>query len=116
MSAGLLLDTVVVSELRKGPRADPIVIAWQASVAAVPAYLSVISLLEIRVGLRRVARRDPTFAARLESWYRERLIPRFRGYLLHVDQAVAEAADELAAGRTLPAHDVLIPPPRVCMT
>lgn len=108
MSAGLLLDTVVVSELRKGARADPAVIAWQASVAAVPAYLSVITLLEIRCGLRRVATRNPSFAARLETWYRERLLPRFRDHLLDVDRTVAEAAAELTAGRILPSHDALI--------
>jgi hypothetical protein len=108
VSAGLLLDTVVVSELRKGARADSAVIAWQASVAAVPAHLSVITLLEIRCGLRRVAIRDPAFAARLETWYRERLLPRFRDHLLDVDRAVAEAAAELTAGRTLPPHDALI--------
>ena len=62
MSAGLLLDTVVVSELRKGTKAEPTVIQWQKSVAAVPTYLSVITLLEIRVGLRRVAVRDTTSA------------------------------------------------------
>jgi hypothetical protein len=108
VSAGLLLDTVVVSELRKGARADPAVIAWQASVAAVPAYLSVITLLEIRCGLRRVAICDAALGARLETWYRDRLLPRFRDHLLEVDRAVAEAAAELTSGRTLPPHDALI--------
>jgi hypothetical protein len=108
VSAGLLLDTVVVSELRKGARADPAVIAWQASVAAVPAYLSVITLIEIRCGLRRIAARDPSFATRLEAWYRERLLPRFHDHLLEVDRTVAEAAAGLTAGRTLPPHDALI--------
>jgi hypothetical protein len=108
VSAGLLLDTVVVSELRKGARADPAVIAWQASVGAVPAYLSVITLLEIRCGLRRVAVRNPAFASRLETWYRERLLRCFRDHLLDVDRSVAEAAAELTAGRTLPPHDALI--------
>lgn len=108
MNAGLLLDTVLVSELRKGARAEPAVIAWQATVATVPAYLSVITLLEIRVGLGRVAKRDPAFAARLETWYRERLLTRFRNHLLDIDQAVAEAAAALAGGRTLPPHDALL--------
>ncbi len=108
MSGGLLLDTVVVSELRKGTAADPAVIAWQAGVATIPAYLSVITLLEIRQGLRQVQRRDPAFAARLEVWYTGRLLPRFRDHLLPVDQAVAEAAAELGSRRTLPAHDALI--------
>ncbi len=108
MSAGLLLDTVVVSELRRGTRAAPAVVAWQASVTAIPAYLSVITLLEIRLGIRNVAVRDPAFAARLEAWYGERLLPSFAGRLLAVDRAVAEAAAGLATSRTLPPHDALI--------
>ncbi len=108
MRAGLLLDTVVVSELRKGARAEPAVIAWQASVATIPVYLSVITLLEIRVGVRRVAVRDPEFAARLETWYRDRLMPRFLDHLLSVDPPVAEAAAELSLLRTRPAFDTLL--------
>jgi toxin FitB len=108
MSAGLLLDTVVISELRKGARAEPAVIAWQAEAANVPAYLSVITLLEIRVGLRRAAVRDPDFATRLENWYRGRLLPRFRDHLLLVDQPVAEAVAELPTARTLPPYDALL--------
>lgn len=108
MSKGLLLDTVVVSELRKGARADPAVVAWQRSVVTVPAWLSVITLLEIRSGLRSVQARDPAFAARLETWYREQLLPRFREHLLPVDRAIAEAAAEFTTTRTLPPHDALI--------
>lgn len=107
-SKGLLLDTVVISELRKGSRSEPAVAAWQLSVATVPAYLSVITLLEIRAGLRSVQTRDPVFAARLDAWYREKLLPRFRDYLLPVDQSVAEAVAELATSRTLPPYDALI--------
>jgi len=32
------------------------------------------------MGLRSVQARDPAFAARLEIWYRERLLPRFRDH------------------------------------
>jgi predicted nucleic acid-binding protein len=66
VSAGHLLDTAVVSELRKGRRAEAAVVAWQAGGAASSTYLSVITLLEIRP----VAVRDPAFAGRLERWYR----------------------------------------------
>lgn len=108
MSAGYLLDTVLVSELRKGEKAEPSIIAWQAGVSTLPVYLSVITLLEIRIGVRRVRGRDPDFAARLEAWYEGRLLPRFRDHLLSVDQAVAEAAAEMSAARTLSPHDALI--------
>ena len=108
MNSGFLLDTVVVSELRKGTRGEPAVIGWQESIGVTPVYLSVITLLEVRIGLRRVQARDPLFAARLETWYYERLLPRFRDSLLEVNLAVAEAAAELSAGRSLSPHDGLI--------
>lgn len=108
MSRGLLLDTVVVSELRKNAQADPAVRAWQHSAAGLPAYLSVITLLEIRQGLCRVRARDPAFAARLETWYRQRLLAHFSQHLLPVDQAVAEAAARIGLQRTLPRNDALI--------
>ena len=43
----ILLDTVVLSELRKNQRADPAVLAWQRNLAGGAEWISVISLLEI---------------------------------------------------------------------
>jgi hypothetical protein len=57
VSAGHLLGTVVVSELRQ---------TQQAGVSASSSYLSAITLLEIRQAIRQVAERDPAFAGRLE--------------------------------------------------
>src|SRR4051794_35100894 len=108
MNQGFLLDTVVISELRKGLRADPSVIEWQAKATGRPCYLSVITLLEIRLGLRRVQSRDAAFAARLQAWYDGHLLPRFRETLLAVTQAVAESAAELSAVRNLTPYDALI--------
>lgn len=108
MSEGLLLDTVVISELRKGTRATPAVIAWQEKNSTSPTYLSVITLLEIRQGIRRVQLRDADFAQRLENWYHTRLIPRFRDTLLSVNQSIAESAAELSATETISPHDALI--------
>ncbi len=42
----ILLDTVVISELRKGSKADVHVQAWNRSLASAPLVLSVITLLE----------------------------------------------------------------------
>ncbi len=108
MSAGHLLDTVVVSELRKGKKAEAAVIAWQAGVAPASTYLSVITLVEIRQGIRQVAARDPDFATRLRVWYRDQLLVKFHGRVLAVTREVAEAVSELPAKRTLPAYDALI--------
>ena len=74
----------------------------------VPAYISVITILEIQIGQRRVAHRDPAFGAKLKTWYEERLMPRFQKHVLPVDLAIVEATAVLASGRTLPAHDALL--------
>ena len=52
-----LVDTNVVSELRKGDRrADRNVLGWAGSVAAEMLHLSAITVLELEVGVRRAER------------------------------------------------------------
>ncbi len=52
---GWLLDTNVVSEIRKGARANAGVRAWAEAVPPVACFLSVVSVAEIRFGIERVA-------------------------------------------------------------
>jgi hypothetical protein len=64
-----LLDTNIISELRKGGRADPGVTAFFATLAAEDVYLSVQTIAEIRRGLENIRNRgDREQAARLEAW------------------------------------------------
>jgi predicted nucleic acid-binding protein len=63
-----LLDTNVISELRKGRRADPNVTAWFADLADEEIFLSVLTIGEIRRGIESVRRRDPDSAATLDRW------------------------------------------------
>ncbi len=83
---GWLVDTNVVSEIRKGPRADRRVMAWAGRVPRVGLYLSRLTVAEIRVGIARVT--DPGFQAELEVWLRDGLLPWFADRLLEVDEAV----------------------------
>lgn len=65
-----LLDTNVVSELRKPfGRIDVHVAAWGASLAADEQFLSVITLFEVELGIRRVERRDTPQARALRRWF-----------------------------------------------
>jgi len=57
-----LLDTNVISELRKGHRANPNVKTWQANYPAAEQWISVITLMEIGIGIVRAMNRDPDFA------------------------------------------------------
>ncbi len=83
---GWLVDTNVVSEIRKGPRADRRVMAWADRVPRVALYLSRLTVAEIRFGIGRVS--DPGFRAELDAWLRDGLLPWFADRVLEVDEAV----------------------------
>jgi predicted nucleic acid-binding protein len=101
-----LLDTNVVSELRKRERADPGLREWFAAVEREDLALSVLVLGELRLGILRLGRRDPQAAAHLGAWL-ARLERSYRGRLLPVDSAVAESWAELNVLRPLPVIDSL---------
>ena len=63
-----LIDTNVISEIRKGDRCHPAVAAWWSKVGDDEIYLSVLTTGEIRKGIENVRRRDPDAAAVLEGW------------------------------------------------
>ena len=64
-----LLDTNVISELRKGARADAGVLAFFAALDPQHIHLAVQTMGELRRGLENIrGRGDHTQATRLESW------------------------------------------------
>jgi toxin FitB len=76
-----LLDTVVLSELRKRKR-DANLIAWIGAAAPADLFLSTITIGEIELGIERQRTVDPGFAQELTSWldatvraYGERILP-----------------------------------------
>jgi toxin FitB len=62
-----LVDTSVISEVRKGKRCHPRVAAWYESIDDADLYLSVLILGEIRTGIELARSRDSEQVARLES-------------------------------------------------
>jgi toxin FitB len=102
-----LIDTNVISELRKGARCDVNVTAWYASIADADLYLSVLVLGEIRRGIELARPRDPAKATTLEGWlsavgeaFSERILP--------IDRSVADAWGSMAATRPIPTIDGLL--------
>jgi toxin FitB len=63
-----LVDTNVVSELRKGKRCDASVAAWFASVDDEELFLSVLVIGELQRGADQVRRRDPKAGSALDRW------------------------------------------------
>ena len=66
-----LLDTNVVSELRKRDRANQFVTTWFRERKPDELFLSVLTLGELRRGAERVARRDPRSAIALRACWTE---------------------------------------------
>lgn len=86
-----LLDTNVISELRKAPagRADPNVVKWAADVPAAMLFLSVISMLELELGVLLLERRDVRQGAVLRRWIEDKVMQAFSGRILDIDVPVA---------------------------
>jgi predicted nucleic acid-binding protein len=105
-----LLDTCVVSELRKAAdgKADPRVLAWQSGVDILACFLSVVTLQELQTGILRIARRDAGQGERFRVWLEQQVIPQFAGRILPVDEAVALRCAALHVPDPRPAHDAMI--------
>ena len=105
-----VLDTNVVSELRKvgSGRADLNVKAWAASMFAGSLYISVITVLELELGVLQLERRDAAQGAVLRSWMTAQVIPAFAGRVLPVDSAIALRCARLHMPNRRPERDCLI--------
>ena len=62
-----LLDTNVVSELRRG-RPHGAVLDWLANVSPSLIYVSAVTIGEIQVGIELTRTQDPVRASEIESW------------------------------------------------
>lgn len=102
-----LLDSNVISELRKRERADPHVQQWFADVDDGELFLSVLTLGEIRRGIDSIQRRDQPRALALNRWFHA-LATSYETRIVPVDQRVAEEWGRMNAVATLPVIDSLL--------
>ena len=102
-----LVDTNVVSELRKRRRANQSVAAWFEEREPEDLYLSVLVIGELRRGAARIRRRDPAAAESLDKWVTQ-IGERFGDRVLAVDHTIAERWGEITAHPTLPDVDGLL--------
>ena len=101
-----LLDTNVVSELRRAERAAPAVLAWARTTQASELFISSIRVLER--GVMQLERRDPRQGAVLRAWLDTQVMPAFEGRVLAVDAAVARRFAALHVPDPRPERDGLI--------
>jgi predicted nucleic acid-binding protein len=102
-----LVDTNVVSELRRQGATNPKVLAWAKTVPLEVMHLSVISLFEIERGILRVSRKDKQQTALLRMWL-AKIQEQFEGRILAVDDVVAMRAAALHVPDPRPEQDAFI--------
>ena len=102
-----LLDTNIVSEIRKNARCDPNVAAWYASVDGFDLHLSVLVTGEIRKGIEQTRKTDPAQARHLEQWLTG-LFAVFQGRILAVTDRITDEWGRMSAIRSLPVIDGLL--------
>jgi predicted nucleic acid-binding protein len=102
-----LLDTNVISELRKGERADPNVLEWFSTLENEAILLSALTIGEIRRGIESIRLRDRDAAAALDGWLHQ-LISQHGDRILPIDQPIADEWGRLNVPDPLPVVDGLL--------
>lgn len=103
-----VLDTNVVSELRRPSRADPRVVAWASAMPLASLFLSAVTILELELGTLLRERKDPPQGAILRSWLDQQVLPRFEGRILSFDTVVAKRCAGLHVPDPRQERDALI--------
>ena len=102
-----LIDTNIISEVRKGDGCDRHVSAWYASVADDDLFLSTLVLGELRKGIELARAREPNKAATLEQWLRQ-IETAFGSCVLGIDSAASDRWGRMSAIRPIPVIDGLL--------
>lgn len=105
-----LLDTNVISELRKAKskHANKKVIKWAKNVSVSSLFLSVISILELEIGIHSMEHRDPTQGAILRSWMDAHVLTTFSERILFIDTAIAQRCAKLHVPNKKSDRDAII--------
>jgi predicted nucleic acid-binding protein len=103
-----LLDTNVVSELRKARKANDNVLRWKLSVDSSALYLSSITIHELEIGILRLARRDASGGAALRDWLQNHVLHLYAGRIIPVDSVIAQRSAALQVPYNHPWADAFI--------
>ena len=106
----LLLDTNVVSELRKvaSGRAHPNVVVWNETVDPAETFISSVVLHELEIGVRLVEHNDPPAGMVLRNWLENSVLTAFSGRILPLDEAAAVQAARWHVPDPKPINDAYI--------
>ena len=102
-----LLDTNILSELRKGERCDSNVAIWAAKESGQAHYISVLSLGEIRKGIELLRKKSPADCIPFEIWL-QKLQSDYANCTIAITNEIAGLWGALSALRPLPVIDSLL--------
>jgi predicted nucleic acid-binding protein len=102
-----LLDTNIISEIRRRERAHPKVAHWVGRTPVEEIGTSVMVLAEIRRGIELKRRSDPEQAKSLDQWYSQ-MRARLGDRVLPIDEPVAETWSLIGIRTPLPLIDGLL--------
>ena len=105
-----LLDTNVVSELRKSAdaRINKGVQSWAEAIFPELMFISAITVLELEIGVLQIERRDKKQGAVLRRWLNQNVLPAFSERVLPVDLAVAQRCASLHVPNPKSERDAMI--------
>jgi hypothetical protein len=103
-----ILDTNVISELRKARKTHQNVRKWAEPLPSASLYISVISVLELEIGILLLGRRDKEQGAILRAWMDGHVLPTFSDRILSIDTAVAQRCAALHVPNPCSDRDALI--------
>lgn len=104
-----LLDTNVISELRKSAAKQHSKVAeWIRTIHIADLYLSVITVYELEIGIRRIERRDSAQGRLFRQWLDRGVLPQFHRKILSFDTRIAMRAAGLHVPGPRPLADSFI--------
>lgn len=103
-----LLDTNVVSELRRPERANANVRTWASNSPAELHLISAVTVLELERGTLLMERRDATQGAILRRWLEHEILKPLATRILTIDTAIARRCAHLHVPNPRPERDALI--------
>jgi toxin FitB len=102
-----ILDTNVLSELRRPKRANPNVVTWSNGTSAVEMFIAAITVLEIETGALMMERKDQRQGRAIRQWSEQTFL-RFAGRILPFDEVIAKQCARLHVPNRRPERDAWI--------
>lgn len=103
-----LLDTNIISELRKGEKANSGVTSWAKALSSSALFLSVVTILELEMGVLQKEKHDASQGALLRHWLESHVLPTFVDRILPIDLHVARRCATLHVPNPQSERDALI--------